>query len=368
MIRCDALVVGGGPAGSTCARALCRAGWDVVVADRARFPRDKVCAGWLTPEVFGLLELDPAEYRDAGLTLQEIRTFRTGVLGASLLETRYPRVVSYAIRRCEFDSFLLRRSGTRVLEDTPVERLRWTGATWIADEAIEAPILIGAGGHFCPVARQLRGGGDAVTPVVAKEAEFHVGRPARRDDLAPELYFCRDLEGYGWCVPKGNFLNVGIGRRDRGDFNGHVREFIGWLERRGSITTGGPIRWRGHAYLASGAGSRPLVGPGVLTIGDAAGLAYPESGEGIRPAIESGRLAAQVLSEAGGRQSVEHLKAYATSLERLHPRWSPTPAWMRSATAAVGRALLGSAAFTRHVVLDRWFLRTAESQRGPSLM
>src|SRR5687768_17483918 len=48
---CDALVVGGGPAGSTCARALRNAGWDVIVLDRARFPRDKVCAGWVTPGV-----------------------------------------------------------------------------------------------------------------------------------------------------------------------------------------------------------------------------------------------------------------------------------------------------------------------------
>ena len=226
MIRCDALVVGGGPAGSTCARALRQAGWDVVVADRARFPRDKVCAGWLTPEVFGLLELAPAEYRDAGLTLQEITAFRTGVLGASLLETRYPRVVSYAIRRCEFDTFLLRRSGARVLEETPIERLRWSGSTWIANEAIEAPIVIGAGGHFCPVARHLRGGADTTTPVVAKEAEFRVSGHAAAGDLAPELYFCRDLEGYAWCVPKGDYLNIGIGRRDRGDFNSHVREFI----------------------------------------------------------------------------------------------------------------------------------------------
>ena len=81
MIRCDALIVGGGPGGSTCARVLRNAGWNVVVADRARFPRDKVCAGWLTPEVFPLLELDPAEYRTTGLTLQEITAFRTGVLG-----------------------------------------------------------------------------------------------------------------------------------------------------------------------------------------------------------------------------------------------------------------------------------------------
>jgi len=357
MTRCDALVVGGGPAGSTCARALRRAGWDVVVADRARFPRDKVCAGWLTPEVFGLLDLEPSEYRDAGLTLQEITAFRTGVIGASLLETRYPRVVSYAIRRCEFDTFLLRRAGARVLEETPVERLRWTGGTWIVNDAIEAPVLIGAGGHFCPVARHLRGGGDTATPVVAKEAEFRVNGHERWDAMAPELYFCRDLEGYGWCVPKGDYLNVGIGRRDRGDFGEHVRQFIAWLERRGVFGAGDNLKWRGHAYLASGASARPLVAPGALTLGDAAGLAYPESGEGIRPAIESGRLAAQTLIAARGRHSVDDLQPYSAALARLHPRVSATPAPLRGASAAIGRMLLGSSAFTRHVVLDRWFLR-----------
>ena len=66
MLRCDALIVGGGPAGSTCARVLRQAGWHVIVMDRARFPRDKVCAGWVTPGVFRLLDLDPADYR-AGL-------------------------------------------------------------------------------------------------------------------------------------------------------------------------------------------------------------------------------------------------------------------------------------------------------------
>jgi flavin-dependent dehydrogenase len=267
--------------------------------------------------------------------------------------------VSYAIRRCEFDAFLLRRSGVRVLEDTPIERLRWTGSTWMANEAIEAPVLIGAGGHFCPVARHLRGGADTTTPVVAKEAEFRVNGRVGARDAPPELYFCRDLEGYGWCVPKGDYLNIGLGRRDRGDLNRHIGGFIGWLERRGTVKPGDAVFWRGHAYLASGAGSRPLVAPGAITIGDAAGLAYPESGEGIRPAIESGRLAAQVLVEARGRQSIHELRSYAAELERLHPRPSATPAWMRLPTAALGRVLLGSATFTRHVVLDRWFLRTA---------
>ncbi len=107
MTRCDAIVIGGGPAGSSCARKLRLAGWQVIVVDRARFPRDKVCAGWLTPDVFPLLDLDPAEYRSTGATLQEITGFRTRVIGGSPVETRYPRTVSYAIRRCEFDNFLL---------------------------------------------------------------------------------------------------------------------------------------------------------------------------------------------------------------------------------------------------------------------
>lgn len=355
MIRCDALVVGGGPSGSTCARLLRLAGWDVVVADRAVFPRDKVCAGWLTPEVFPLLDLEPAEYRDAGLTLQAITAFRTGVIGASLLETRYPRVVSYAVRRCEFDTFLLRRAGVRVLEQQPVQQLRRRGGRWIVNEEIEAPVVVGAGGHFCPVARHLRGGADLAPPVVAREAEFRA--PGATDTGAPALYFCRDLDGYGWCVPKGDYLNVGLGRRDRGGFNGHVRDFVAWLERSGVLPPGARLDWRGHAYLARGAGARPLVADGVLTLGDAAGLAYPESGEGIRPAIESGRLAAETLVAAGGRWSAGDLQPYAAALRARHPRPRQTPAPFRAASAALGRLLLGSPAFTRHVVLDRWFLR-----------
>ena len=117
MIRCDALVVGGGPAGSTCARALRVAGWNVVVADRAPFPRDKVCAGWLTPGVFPLLELDPEEYRASGTDAAGDHRLPHGRHRPSRpIETRYPRVVSYAIRRCEFDDFLLRRAGARVIE------------------------------------------------------------------------------------------------------------------------------------------------------------------------------------------------------------------------------------------------------------
>ena len=80
-------------------------------------------------------------------------------------------------------------------------------------------------------------------------------------------------------------------------------------------------------------------------------------GEGIRPAIESGRLAASALIAANGRSDLDALSSYADSLRRLHPPATRYPVPVRPAAAAIGRLLLGSPAFTRHVVLDRWFLR-----------
>jgi len=374
MLRCDALIVGGGPAGSTCARVLTRAGWDVLVLDRARFPRDKVCAGWVTPGVFRLLELDPEEYRATGLTMQTITGFRTSLMGDRPVDTRYARPISYAIRRCEFDDFLLRRSDARVLAGTPLTSLERRGEVWVANGDITTRVVIGAGGHFCPVARQLaivgrgftppqagrKGPPDVreVRPVVAKEAEFPL-EPGGSDVLGelPELFFCRDLEGYGWCVRKGDFLNIGLGRRDHGDLNPHIDDFMRFLEARGLARRASRVRWHGHAYLASGTGPRPLVDEGVLVAGDAAGLAYPESGEGIKPAVESGRLAADTLVAAGGRVDREALLPYAAELGRRHPAARGAPPPIARVIKALGRRLLRSPAFTRHVLIDRWFLR-----------
>ena len=361
MYRCDALIVGGGPAGSTCARMLRLAGWNVIVADRARFPRDKVCGGWVTPAVFGLLDLDPAEYRATHLTMQEITGFRTSILGGRAIETRYADPVSYAIRRCELDDFLLHRARVRVLDGTPLVTLRRSGERWIANDLIEAPVVIGAGGHFCPVARHLQGDRDHAAPVIAKEAEFRLeGRHSPVVSDTPELFFCRDLEGYGWCVRKGDYLNVGIGRRAHDDFQAHFGNFLSFLASSGRAPEPSRLQWRGHAYHAEGAGVRPLAGAGVLIVGDAAGLAYPESGEGIRPAVESGRLAAQTLVAANGRYDLEDLLPYEAAIRALHPPVSRTPAAMRPAVAQLGRALMRSAAFTRHMVIDKWFLRAGE--------
>src|SRR5690606_21176173 len=134
-----------------------------------------------------------------------------------------------------FDNFLLRRSGARVVERTAVNTLERREGLWIINGGFAAPYLVGAGGHFCPVARHLRGGGDVVRPVVAKEAEFRIEDESETSVAGevPELFFSEDLEGYGWCVRKGQYLNIGLGRRDRGDLNPHIDEFKAFIERNG---------------------------------------------------------------------------------------------------------------------------------------
>jgi flavin-dependent dehydrogenase len=117
------------------------------------------------------------------------------------------------------------------------------------------------------------------------------------------------------------------------------------------------VRWKGHAYLAWGAGQRPIVSDGVLIAGDAAGLAYPESGEGIKPAVESGRLAAETLLAAGGRVSAADLRPYEQELRRRYPAVRRTPPALTGAVRAIGRRLLRSPAFTRRYVVEKWFLR-----------
>ena len=110
----DVVIVGGGPAGSSCAWALKRAGLKVAILDRRVFPRNKVCGGWITPAVLEELQIQPAEY-GSGCVLQPITGFRTSYMGGREVETCYGKPISYGIRRFEFDDYLLQRSGASFL-------------------------------------------------------------------------------------------------------------------------------------------------------------------------------------------------------------------------------------------------------------
>jgi geranylgeranyl reductase family protein len=365
--RADVLIVGGGPAGSSCAAALVAAGRDVLVLDRHAFPRDKPCAGWITPEAVARLRLDLDEY-GATHTLQPISSFRIGRIGGRAVDVDYAGPVSYGIRRCEFDAALLRRSGARTCLGEAVTDLRHEGRDWVLNGRFAAPALVGAGGHFGPVARRLAASGRD-DPVVAREVEFRLGGRALEDcpvhPERPELYFSADLRGYGWCFRKGEYLNVGLGRRDRQGLPQHVEAFLDWLAASGRLPEPPRSGWKGHAYLVREATARRVAAEGVLLAGDAAGLAAAASGEGILPAIVSGQLAAQTILEANGALDDAHLaRAYERRLaEQLGapPRPGRPPGPLKT---AAGAALLATPWFARHVVLDRWFLHMHRGARG----
>jgi geranylgeranyl reductase family protein len=362
--NCDVLIVGGGPAGSTCARVLKRAGLDVVVMDKSVFPRDKVCAGWITPQVVTELELDTEDYQ-RGRVFQPIDSFITGMGERATAEVDYGKVVSYGIRRCEFDHYLLERSGARLrLGEVWKSMERQADGRWLVNGAISAALVIGAGGHFCPVVRFLGAHlGKEERVIAAQEIEFEMNE-AQASQCAvsgerPELYFCEDLKGYGWCFRKGNYLNVGLGREGNHRLAEQVQTFARALAAQGRIPADLPGKFKGHAYLLYAHGARPVIGDGVLIIGDAAGLAYTQSGEGIRPAIESGLMAAANILAAGGDYRRERLARYETDLRARFgergeaPALSILPARVRLALA---RALMQTQWFARNVVLDRWFL------------
>ncbi len=373
MQHVDVLIVGGGPAGSSCAWSLRASGLDVAVMDRREFPRDKTCAGWITPPVLNLLQIDADEYAD-GRTMQPITGFRTGLLGAAQVETHYGQLVSYGIRRCEFDHYLLNRCAARLLTGQPVQVIERKGDRWVVNGEISARMLVGAGGHFCPVARLTGFPDQSGSPLVAaQEIEFEVSEAelARGtvDAQTPELLFCPDLNGYGWCFRKGNFLNIGLGHTDSHRLKQDIRDLRRILQDQGKVCCEIPMRLHGHAYRLYDGARRPLLQEGVLLVGDSAGLADARSGEGIRPAIESGIMAGRTIALCHGDFRALKLEPYERwILKRFgEPRGMGRPGTLAAMLRhLMARALLRSRRFTRQILLDRWFLHR-ESANSPIL-
>ena len=170
--------------------------------------------------------------------------------------------------------------------------------------------------------------------------------------------------GYGRCIRKDDCLNIGLGREDNSRPSEHVSAFLDLLVRRERLPPDLPSRLHGHAYLLYPNTRRPLLDDGALPVGDAAGLAYPQSGEGIRPAVESGLLAPEAIAEADGDYRRARLDGYAERLTtRLGKRNAsdlahrPMPPFLRRAIAA---GLLATRRLTRHILPDRWFFHSRQ--------
>ena len=299
----DVLVVGGGPGGSTAAWRLARAGARVRVLDAAVFPRVKLCAGWVTHAALADLALDPASYPH---TIQPFAGVTVAV-GQREHETAWQRTASFGIVRAEFDAFLLRRAaaaGARVDEGVRVREVTVAqdGVTVAGDDGRtwRAAVVVGAGGHGCPVARALGGGRLDAPVVVTQESETRVGagclRGLTRRHGTPELIAEPDFAGYGWYFTKGDFLNVGVGAIGGLPIRQRLLRLLARLRGDGRLPADLVLTpFRGHAYSVRRGRARTLAGERFLLVGDAAGLAHDLSGEGIGPAVRSATLAADAL-------------------------------------------------------------------------
>lgn len=195
----DAIVVGGGPAGSQSARAMISAGMSVAVLDRETFPRVKLCGGWLSPAVWDVLELLPRQYTGSLWEWKRCHVQHGG--RRSTVSSR-----GYFIRRFELDAFLLARSGAEVIHHN-VKLLERRDGKYVIDGAFSAPLVVAAGGTHCPTVPEAFSRRQE-SLVAAQENEFQssaqeVAKTRIGEDGEPELLLHDDLGGYSWNVPKG---------------------------------------------------------------------------------------------------------------------------------------------------------------------
>jgi len=292
MQTADAIVIGGGPAGSTCAWKLRGAGLDVLVLDRAAFPRTKLCAGWVTPEVLQDLELDPDDYPHSFMTFETLHV-HCKALGAK------PATRQHSIRRYEFDDFLLRRSGAGVLQHKARDIQRHNG-DYVIDGEFRSKYLVGAGGTACPVYRALfseRLPRNSALQTATYEHEFAYDW---QDPTCHLWFFEGGLPGYAWYVPKANgYINVGLGgmAEQLKHKGGHLREY--WHKFTTKLTRRGLVSYdaynpSGYSYYVRGEVDTVSDGNAYI-VGDAVGLATRDMCEGIGPAVRSGLLAARSI-------------------------------------------------------------------------
>jgi flavin-dependent dehydrogenase len=285
------IIVGGGPAGAACAKILIQAGIECLVLDKQEFPRSKTCAGWITPQVFQALNTSPAEYP---LPLTVFPYLKLSIKGFPLIRPGR----QYAIRRIEFDDWLLDESGAPMIQHE-VKEIRETDSGYQIDQEYSADFLVGTGGTHCPVyhrffkANQPRTG----EKIVALEEEYPV---EWKNGICQLWFFEDDLPGYAWYVPKAaGYVNIGLGGNERVLKERGLMIHDLWDQflkklRKMDLVGGREFSPEGYVYYLRSREENYRIG-NVFLAGDAAGLATLDMGEGIGPAIQSGIQAARAI-------------------------------------------------------------------------
>ncbi len=310
MERFDAIVVGAGPAGSATAIRLAREGARVLLADRARFPRDKPCGGGVTGRAVRELPcaIDP-------VVEDVVRTLEVRLRYRKRFERRAERPLVLMTRRRRLDAFLAEQAaaaGADFRDGVTVEGLTIgpDGAELtVGGKRVGAPAIVGADGVNGKLARAAGIGGGIVYGIAL---EGNGPLPARQQGRATvEVGVVPG--GYGWVFPKDGQANYGVG--GWASEGPRLREHLHRLCLAYDIDIGGLTDLHGRRLpMRSTSAARR---GSVLLVGDAAGLVDPLSGDGIYEALVSARLAAAAI--LAGR-----LEDYENELHAVLGRFAET--------------------------------------------
>ena len=355
----DVIVAGAGPAGSTAARLCAEHGLRTLLLEKERIPREKPCAGGLSI----------AASRELGLSLpgnlieRRCRGMRL-VVGETQTTVEVEHDVAFMVRRSSFDAFLAgeaARAGAELHEGegcTVAARDEGYVSVGTQKGSYRAKTLIGADGYFSAVAKVVRPPFSTdeirfclITEIPLPEAEIE----QRLGDLVEIDYGAVEL-GYAWLFPKRDHIAAGVGGSSS-RARSMKETFIRFLHARDLPV---PRRIRG-CYIPISRFRSPVRAGRVLLAGDAAGFVDSFSGEGIRYAAASGRLAAEAVIRFEGAERGGHsaLGSYEKACMRSFI------GDLRSSNAVTDLTFRHPGIFLAPVVADRrMLLRYLETMTG----
>jgi geranylgeranyl reductase family protein len=337
----DAVIVGAGPGGAATAHFLSRQGLDVLLLDRADFPRDKTCGDGLTPRALRVLD-------EMGI-LPDVSQHGCAVDGYSVVapnrrETSAPITAQHGalvVKRLLLDDIIQRRalaSGAHFTSGVNATRVEPT-STGVRVEAEDGRAFAG---RVAVIATGAAFGLLKRSGVLSRPPRTMLAARAYFEDLQTEVAQSFQLRfddvpmpGYGWVFPiKGNAANIGVGflpRRGSGTASHAFDRFIHstalrpMLEgaRQDGPLKGYPIR---VDFLQA-----PTFAERTLLVGEAAGLVNPLTGEGIDYALESGSIAAEHLLRTfeSGDVSTMRVAEYGAKLHNRFDKIFRFSEWIR---------------------------------------
>ena len=357
----DAVVIGGGPAGSAAAFTLASGGASVCLIDKSDFPRDKLCGGGVTGRGRSVFESVFGRSWDGRLFLPSADIeFRSNgrLIGGATDQTG----VFLTMRR-DFDEYLLglaRAAGATLMLKTRIARVDLAhGALTPGDGAeIRFRHLVGADGVNSMVAKALCGA--AFLPAtIGFGLEVEVPRdhlPEQGDRL--EIDFSAASWGYGWVFPKHRTHTIGVaGIHARNpDMKARLADYLA-LKNLDAAN----YRVKGQ-YIPFGDYRRRPGRDNVLLAGDAAGFADPITGEGIAFAMQSGAAAGRAILDSLASPGVVPADRYFSEISGLTRGFRDARFWRWLIYPAPVHGLF-TRAFSRAGVLQRGYLDILAGRR-----